>query len=83
MLYLYFIKQTQITQVMNEEIFTLSTQTSSKAIKGATYKQLEYLRSFDNVEINATGSQIMKRISVSDMSDAIDAAKRGIKVVIE
>ena len=74
-------KQTQT--VMKEEIFTLSTQTSSKAIKGATYKQLEYLRSFDNVEINATGSQIMKRISVSDMSDAIDAAKRGIKVVIE
>ena len=68
---------------MNEEIFTLSTRTSSKAISGATYKQLEYLRSFDNVEINATGSQIMKRVSVSDMSAAIDAAKRGIKVVIE
>ena len=68
---------------MTQETFTLSTQTSSKAIKGATYKQLEYLRSFDNVEINATGSQIMKRISISDMSEAIDAAKRGIKVVIE
>ena len=68
---------------MNEEIFTLSTRTSSKAIAPATYKQLEYLRSFDNVEINATGSQIMKRISSSDMSEAIDAAKRGIKVVIE
>lgn len=73
----------QITNVMNEETFTLSTQKCHKAIKGATYKQLEYLRSFDNVEINATGSQISKRISVSDMSEAIDAAKRGIKVVIE
>jgi len=72
---------------MNENMingeFVLSTNTSSKALRGATYKQLEYLRTFDNVEINATSSQIMKRISISDMSEAIDAAKAGIKVVIE
>ena len=63
--------------------FVLSTNVSSKASKGATYKQIDYLRTFDNVEINASSSQIMKRISISDMSDAIDAAKQGIKVVIE
>ena len=63
--------------------FVLSTNVNTKAIKGATYKQIDYLRTFDNVEINASSSQMMKRISISDMSDAIDAAKQGIKVVIE
>lgn len=66
---------------MNE--FILSTNVSKKAYKGATYKQLEYLRSFDNVEIHASASQIMKRIELSEMSEAINAAKSGRKVIIE
>jgi hypothetical protein len=63
--------------------FILSTNVQSKAFKGATYKQIQYLKTFDNVEINASSSQIMKRIECSEMSEAIDAAKQGIKVIIE
>ena len=63
--------------------FILSTNVQSKAFKGATYKQIQYLKTFDNVEINASSSQIMKRIECSEMSEAIEHAKAGDKVVIE
>lgn len=61
----------------------LSTNVSTKAYRGATYKQIEYLKSFKNTEIYASSSQIMKRIEMSEMSEAIDFAKAGGKVVIE
>jgi DNA-binding NarL/FixJ family response regulator len=54
----------------------------AKAINGATYKQIEYLRSFSNVSINTSSSQIMKRLNVWEVSEAIDAAKKGLNVII-
>jgi hypothetical protein len=63
--------------------FILSTNVQSKAYRGATYKQIEYLKSFENVEVHASSSQIMKRIEMKEMSDAIEAAKAGQKVIIE
>ena len=65
------------------ETMYLSTNVQSKAYKGATYKQIEFLRSFDLTEIHASASQIMKRIDCSEMSKAIEHAKAGGKVVIE
>ena len=65
------------------ETMYLSTNVQSKAYKGATYKQIEYLRSFPETEIYASSSQIMKRIEMSEMSEAIEHAKAGGKVVIE
>ena len=44
------------------EDFILSTNVSTKAVKGATYKQIQYLSTFENVKITASTSQIMKRI---------------------
>ena len=63
------------------ETFELITG-SGKAFKSATYKQIEYLRSFSNVSINVSSSQIMKRLNVWEVSEAIDAAKNGLNVVI-
>ena len=65
------------------ETMYLSTNVQSKAYRGATYKQIEYLKSFKDTEIHASSSQIMKRIESSEMSEAIDFAKNGGKVVIE
>lgn len=53
-----------------------------KALKPATYKQIQYLMSFDNVEIKTSKSQIMKRLNSFELSEAIEAAKNGQKVVI-
>jgi len=61
----------------------LSTNVQTKAFRGATYKQLEYLKSFPLTEVHASSSQIMKRIEMSEMSAAIEHAKAGGKVVIE
>jgi hypothetical protein len=65
------------------ETMYLSTNVQSKAFRGATYKQIEFLKSFKDTEIHTSSSQIMKRIEISEMSEAIDFAKAGGKVVIE
>lgn len=53
-----------------------------KATYPCTYKQFQYLENFDNVEIQTTTSQVMKRMNVETMSKAIDKAKTGKKVVV-
>ena len=68
---------------MNKIAFTLNTRKSNKQFAGATYRQIECLKCFSNVEINTTVSQILERISYSDMEDALYLASKGIKVVIE
>ena len=64
-----------------EEKFELECG-GKKAFKPATYKQIEYLKSFNNVTISTSSSQIMKRLNSFELSEAIDAAKEGKKVYI-
>ncbi len=56
----------------------------SKTFNGATYKQIKFLDSFDNVsyEGSISNSQMMKRIPIHDMIKLIDTAKSGEEVII-
>ena len=55
----------------------------AKALKGASYKQYEYLSSLENVIITRpVSSQFMKRVDVWKASEMIDLAKSGVNIVI-
>ncbi len=47
-----------------------------------TYKQVEYLKSFENIEFACSASQMVLRMTAAQASAAIDAAKRGERVRI-
>lgn len=63
------------------ETFELTTG-NNKAHRPATFKQIQYLKSFENVQINCSSSQIIKRLNSFEISQAIVKAKEGIKVII-
>jgi len=49
-----------------------------------TYKQIQYLESFNNVSIQVKStSQILKRMSITDASNLIDLAEQGKKIIIK
>lgn len=48
----------------------------------ATYKQLKWLLSYDNVTCNISISQLMKRFPMEDFDELIEAAKIGVKINI-
>jgi len=55
----------------------------SKAFDPCTYKQVEYLRSFDNVKIDVhSTSQILKRLEKYIASELIDLAKNGEEIIL-
>ncbi len=66
---------------MKNETIYLSTN-GAKATNPATYKQVKYLSDLAE-EINTSTSQMMKRLEMDEVSEAIDAAKNGAKIVIE
>lgn len=66
---------------MKTETFELFTG-YKKAFRPSTYKQIEYLRTFENVKIQTSASQIIKRLNTWEVSKAIEAAKEGLNVVI-
>ena len=55
----------------------------SKASNPCTYKQIEYLRSFDNVKIDVRStSQLLRRLEMHDASILIDLAKSNEEILI-
>lgn len=66
---------------MKNETIYLSTN-GAKAQNPATYKQVKFLASLAD-EVNTSTSQMMKRLEMEEVSEAIDAALNGAKIVIE
>ena len=55
----------------------------SKALNPCTFKQIEYLRSFDNVKFDVhSTSQLLKRLEMHDASELIDLAKSNEEILI-
>lgn len=58
---------------------------NGKAYHPATYKQYEYAESLckkTGSKIETTGSQVIKRMEMDDMSEAIDLMKEGKRIRI-
>jgi hypothetical protein len=62
--------------------YDFELQAYGKAIFKATYKQFNYLCSFDNVTVEVSASQFQKRIEMLDASEAIQRALNGEKIRI-
>ena len=62
--------------------YDFELQAYGKAVFQATYKQFNYLCSFDNVSIEVSASQFQKRIEMIDASEAIQRALSGQKIRI-
>ena len=60
----------------------LIIECGSKTSYAATYEQYKYLLSFDNVQMNCNVSSFTSRITKSQASEAIGAAKDGQTVII-
>ncbi len=59
--------------------YNVSNQKTSNPV---TYKQVTWLRSFDNVSCNVNNSQLMKRLSQDEFQEIIEIAKEGEQIVI-
>lgn len=82
------ILEKRISKLLNldfSDAYVYTVQGSKIKFGSATYKQWQFLTSFDNVKDNSTGSTsgLLNRVSKNDMSELISLAKSGRQVVIE
>lgn len=69
--------QTILNSKKEEVIFELS----GKALHPASYKQIQFFEKLGGIN-ETSSSQILKRMEMHDMSEAIDALQSGKKVII-
>ena len=50
---------------------------TEKAVKPATKKQYDYLKTFENVDLDISTSAFLKFVSIGEASEAIETAKSG------
>lgn len=74
--YIYKQIKKAITE-LNAPKFDFELEAYGKSTFNATYKQFNYLCSFDNVSIEISCSQFQKRIEMTDASEAIQRALQG------